>query len=166
MTDAGLVCYGFFERTQGLGGRLILRVFVLGAARALKVGTRLHCLDREYRVRASRNRDRVSVTVELEGLDTVESASELRGEEVFVNPEDVTGGGFPLPVYLFQGFTVVSGDRVFPVLEVEWNPVNPQVILQGDGGPFPAPMNLLAQGVFDLEARRVEVRLPEGLESL
>ena len=166
MTDAGLVCYGFFERTQSLGGRLVLRVFVLGTARALKDGTRLHCRGREYRVRVSREKDGASVTVELDGVDSLETASELRGEEVFVNPRDVTGEGFPLPVYLFEGFTVVSGDRRFPVLEVEWNPVNPQVILQGVRGPFPVPMNLLARSGFDMEARLVETLLPEGLEDL
>jgi hypothetical protein len=166
LTDAGLICYGFFERTQGLGGRLVLRVFVLGTARALKEGTRLHCMGREYRVRVSREKDGASVTVELDGVDSLEQASELRGEEVFMNPRDATGEGLPLPVYLFEGFSVVSGDRSFPVLEVEWNPVNPQVILQGARGPFPVPMNLLAGGSFDMETRRVEARLPEGLEDL
>lgn len=166
MTDSGLLCYGFFEKPQGLSGRLVLRVFVLGRAAALAPGTVLHCGGRELEVLASRGKDQVSVTVELRGVDSGEDALALKGEEVFVHPGQVTGPGFPLPVYLFQGFEVLSRGRRFPVIEVEWNPVNPQVVLGGPKGPFSAPMNLLALGRFDLEAHEILAELPEGLEDL
>jgi hypothetical protein len=165
LTDSGLVCYGFFEKPQGLSGRLVLRVFVLGRAAALSPGTVLHCGERELLVLASREKDQVSVTVELKGVSGEEALS-LKGEEVFVHPGQVTGPGFPLPVYLFQGFEVLSRGRRFPVLEVEWNPVNPQVVLSGPKGPFWAPMNLLALGKVDFEAREILAELPEGLEDL
>lgn len=166
MTDPGLVCYGFFEKPQGLSGRLVLRVFVMGRAAALLPGTVLHCGGRELHVLASSGKDQVSVTVELRGVLSGEDALTLKGEEVFVHPEQVTGPGFPMPVYLFQGFEVVSGTRRFPVLDVEWNPVNPQVVLSGPKGPFWAPMNLLIQGKIDFEAREILAELPEGLEDL
>ncbi len=166
MTDTGLVCYGFFEKPQGLTGRLVLRVFVMGRAVALSPGTILHCGDRELRVLSSKEKDQVSITVELDGITTSEDALQLKGEEVFALPAQVAGPGFPLPVYLFQGFDVVSRERRFPVIEVEWNPVNPQVILDGPNGHFMAPMNLLVRGKVDLEAGEVLVLLPEGLEDL
>ncbi len=166
MTDSARVCYGFFEKPQGLNGRLVLRVFVLGRAVALPPGAVLHCCDREFKVTASREKDQVSVTVELEGVSTLEDAVRLKGEEVFASPEQVAGPGFPLPVYLFSGLEVVSRGRRFPVVEVEWNPVNPQVILQGPDGRFMAPMNLLARGTLDLAAGRILADLPEGLEEL
>lgn len=166
MTDSGQVCYGFFEKLQGLNGRLVLRVFVLGRAVALPPGAVLYCGDRELRVMASREKDQVSVTVELEGVSTIEDALALKGEEVFVVPGQVTGPGFPLPVYLFKGLEVVSRGRRFPVAEVEWNPVNPQVILEGPKGRFLAPMNLLARGTVDLGAGEILADLPEGLEEL
>lgn len=166
MTDPGLLCYGFFERPQGLSGRLVLRVFVLGRAAALAPGTVLHCGGRELQVLASREKDQVSVTVEIRGVATAEDALELKGEEVFVHPGQVTGPGYPIPVYLFEGFEVLSRGYRFPVIGVEWNPVNPQVILGGPKGSFLAPMNLLAAGSIDLEAREITAELPEGLEDL
>ena len=138
---------------------------MLGRAAALSPGTVLHCGERELLVLASREKDQVSVTVELKGVSG-EDALSLKGEEVFVHPGQVTGPGLPLPVYLFQGFEVMSRGRRFPVLDVEWNPVNPQVVLSGPKGPFWAPLNLLAQGKVDFEAREILAELPEGLEDL
>jgi len=166
LTDPGLVCYGFFEKPQGLSGSLVLRVFVLGRAAALSPGTVLHCGERELEVLACREKDQVSVTVELKGVHSGEDALSLKGEEVFVHPGQVTGPGFPMPVYLFQGYEVLSRGRRFPVLGVEWNPVNPQVVLGGPKGQFLAPMNLLALGKVDHEAREILAELPEGLEDL
>ncbi|GEM_PF-5723363 len=166
MTDSGLVCYGFFEKPQGLSGRLVLRVFVMGRAAALSPGTVLHCGERDLQVLSSREKDQVSVTVEMKGVLSGEDALTLKGEEVFVHPGQVTGPGFPMPVYLFEGFEVLSRGHRFPVLKVDWNPVNPQVVLSGPKGPFWAPMNLLALGKVDYEAREVLTELPEGLEDL
>lgn len=166
MTDRPHVCYGFFEKTQGISGRLVLRVFVLGRARALPPGTILYCGERKLEVLASREKDAVSVTVEIDGVRNHEDALLLKGEEIFAAPGQVAAPGFPIPVYLFQGFEVVCRERRFPVVEIQWNPVNPQALLEGPRGLFPAPLNLLAGGTVNLEAGEIMVELPEGLEDL
>lgn len=139
---------------------------MLGRARALSPGTVLCCGDRRLEVLSSSEKDSVSVTVDLEGVTGQEEAMTLTGEEVYAFPEQVAVSGYPLPVYLFEGFTVVSRGKRFPVVEVEWNPVNPMALLERSGGVFPAPLNLLAGGRVDLDRREIEVDLPMGLEEL
>lgn len=160
------VPYGFIERTHGLKGRMIIKLFVFGPAVPFEKGTILYAGDTTLTVTRSRKRDNERVTVDCSEVWTKQQASELTGESVQVDIDLVLKPGFPLPVYGFREFAIVSrGDR-FPVEEVEYNNSNPQLIVKGSGGQFPVPLTLALTGKIDSSERTITVDLPEGLEEI
>jgi len=160
------VTYGYVERTHGLKGRLVLKLFVMGPAVALEEGTVLLIGEKSFTVTRSRKRDNERITIDCEGLFSREQADELRGETVTADLDSVLKEGFPLPVHGFSGFTVLSGERSFQVEEVQYNSTNPQLMVKGDKGVFPVPLNLALSGDVDPDTRTITVQLPEGLEEL
>lgn len=162
----GKVNYGYVERTHGLKGRLVLKLFVLGPAVPLDEGTVLFLGEKPFKVTRSRKKDNERITVDCEGLFSREQAEDLRGESVTVDLSAVLREGFPLPVHGFSGFTILSGERRLQVEEVQYNSTNPQLMVRGDGGVFPVPLNLALTGEVDPEERTISVQLPEGLEEL
>ena len=154
------------ERIHGLRGRMILKVFVYGPAAPLEEGTVLHAGERELIVTRSRKRDNERVTIDCEQVLTREQADEFRGTEVEVDESAVLRAGFPVPIYGFSSFTLKSGDAVYRVQSVEYNPVNPQLIVAGEDRSFPVPLNLALSGEVDAEERTITVQLPPGLEEL
>ncbi len=160
------VPYGFIERTHGLNGRMILKLFVFGPAVPLEEGTVLHAGDRTLTVTRSRKRDNERVTVDCSEVWKKAQAAELTGESIEVDIDRVLKPGFPLPVYGFSEFTIVSCGKEFPIEEVEYNNSNPQLIVRGDGGLFPVPLVLALTGQVDSAERTIAVDLPEGLEEI
>ncbi|MEA3266059.1 MAG: hypothetical protein U9P42_03850 [Candidatus Fermentibacteria bacterium] len=160
------VPYGFVERTHGLNGRIILKLFVFGPAEPLEEGTILYAGDRILTVTRSRKRDNERVTVDCSEVWKKTQAAELVGEAVEVDVDRVLKPGFPMPVYAFTRFTVVSCGKKYPVEEVEYNSSNPQLIVKGDRGVFPIPLNLALTGQVNSAERTIEVDLPDGLEEL
>jgi ribosomal 30S subunit maturation factor RimM len=160
------VTYGYVERTHGLKGRLVLKLFVMGPAVPLDEGSVLYIGEKPFTVTRSRKRDNERITVDCEGLFSREQADELRGETVTVDLDSVLKEGFPLPVHGFSGFTVLSGGMRFQVEEVRYNSTNPQLMVKGEKGLFPVPLNLALTGEVDPEQRTITVQLPEGLEEL
>ncbi len=158
--------YGFIERTHGLRGRMILKLFVFGPAQPLEVGTILYVGDRTLTVTRSRKRDNERVTVDCSEVWERKQAAELIGEAIEVDMDRVFKSGFPIPVYGFSQFTVVSSGKSYSVEEVEYNNSNPQLIVKGDMGVFPIPFNLALTGQVDLAERTIEIDLPDGLEEL
>ncbi|MCK5785221.1 MAG: hypothetical protein KAH54_01540 [Candidatus Sabulitectum sp.] len=160
------VSYGYVERTHGLKGRMILKLFVFGPAVPLTEGTVLFAGDRILTVTRSRKRDNERVTVDCSEVWKKAQAAELTGESVEVDIDQVLKTGFPLPVYGFAEFTIVSRGEIFPVVEVEYNNSNPQLIVQGNGRKFPVPLTLALTGQVDSAERIIRVDLPEGLEEI
>lgn len=160
------VTYGYVEKAMGLKGRMVLKLFVMGPAVPLDEGTVFQAGDRTLTVTRSRKRDNERITLDCKEIWTREQAEELKGETVKLSQSSVLKEGFPLPVYGFAGFTVVSGEKRFQVKDVEFNPVNPQMRVSGDGKEFTIPFNLALSGEVDSENRIITVELPEGLEEL
>jgi ribosomal 30S subunit maturation factor RimM len=160
------VLYGFIERTHGLRGRMILKLFVFGPAVPIEEGTLLYTENRTLTVTRSRKRDNERVTVDCKEVWTKDQASELTGESIQVDTNRVLKPGFPLPVYGFSEFTMVSRGVKLPVEEVEYNSSNPQLIVKGDRGLFPVPLALALTGEIDSAERTITIDLPEGLEEI
>lgn len=160
------VPYGYIERTHGLHGRMILKLFVFGPAVPLTEGTILYAGDRILTVTRSRKRDNERVTVDCSEVWKKAQASELTGESIEVDIDQVLKPDFPLPVYGFAEFSIVSCGKTFPIVEVEYNSSNPQLIVKGDGGVFPVPLALALTGQVDSAERTITVDLPEGLEEI
>jgi len=163
---ANRVPYGFIERTHGMRGRMILKLFVFGPAVPLETGTLLYTGDRVLTVTRSRKRDNERVTVDCSEVWEKVQAAELTGESIEVEMDQVLKPGFPLPVYGFSEFTIVSDGKLFPIQEVEYNNSNPQLIVKGDKGLFPVPLTLALTGQVDSAERTITVDLPEGLEEI
>lgn len=160
------VPYGFIERTHGLNGRMILKLFVFGPAAPLLEGTVLYAGNRVLTVTRSRKRDNERVTVDCSEIWKKTQAAELIGEPIEVDIDRVLKPDFPLPVYGFSEFTIVSRGKEFPIEEVEYNKSNPQLIVRGDGGLFSVPLVLALTGQVDSAERTIMVDLPEGLEEI
>lgn len=160
------VSYGYVERTHGLRGRMILKLFVFGPAVALEEGTILYAGDRVLTVIRSRKRDNERVTVDCSEVWKKAQAAELTGESIEVDIDQILKPGFPLPVYGFSRFTIVSRGKKFPIEEVEYNNSNPQLIVRGDSGLFSVPLALALTGQVDSAERTIVVDLPEGLEEI
>ncbi len=160
------VLYGYVERTHGLRGRMILKLFVFGPAEPLEEGTILYAGDRSLTVVRSRKRDNERITVDCSEVWKKAQAAELTGESIEVDIDRVLKSGFPLPVYGFSEFTIISHGKKFPIEEVEYNNSNPQLIVRGDGGLFPVPLVLALTGQVDSAERTITVDLPEGLEEI
>ena len=160
------VPYGFIERTHGMNGRMILKIFVFGPAVPLEEGTRLYAGDRILTVTRSRKRDNERVTFDCSEVWKKAQAAELTGESIEVEVNQVLKPGFPLPVYGFAEFSIISRGKKFPIEEVEYNNSNPQLIVRGDGGLFPVPLNFALSGQVDSAERTILVDLPEGLEEI
>ncbi len=160
------VLYGYVERTHGLNGRIILKLFVFGPAVPLLEGTVLYAGDRVLTVTRSRKRDNERITVDCSELWKKAQAAELTGESIEVDIDQVLKADFPLPVHGFTEFSIVSRGKKFPVVEVEYNKSNPQLIVKSDDRQFPVPLALALTGQVDSEEREIRVDLPEGLEEL
>lgn len=160
------VPYGFVERTHGMRGRMILKLFVFGPAVPLEEGTLLYAGDRVLTVTRSRKRDNERVTVDCSEVWKKDQAAELTGESIEVDPEQVLKPGFPLPVYGFSEFTIISRGKKFPIENVEYNKSNPQLMVKGDEKLFPVPLALALTGQVDSAERTIVVDLPEGLEEI
>lgn len=160
------VNYGYVERTHGLKGRMILKLFVMGPAVALEEGTVLYLAGKPYTVTRSRKRDNERITVDCQGVHTMDQASRLTGETVMADESSVLKEGYPLPVHGFTGFTILSRGESFSVEEVEYNSSNPQLMVRGNGRTFPVPLNMALTGTVDAEGRTITVELPRGLEEL
>lgn len=160
------VLYGYVERTHGLNGRLILKLFVFGPAVPLDEGTVLYAGDRVLTVTRSRKRDNERVTVDCSELWKRVQAEEYKGESVEVDIDQVLKPGFPLPVHGFAEFTILSRGISFPVEEVEYSNSNPQLIVRGEAGLFSVPLNLVLTGQVDSAQRTITVDLPVGLEEI
>jgi len=162
----GKVNYGYVERTHGLKGRLVLKLFVMGPAVPLEEGSILYLGEKPFTVLRSRKKDNERITVDCQGIFSREQADELRGETVTMDLSLVLREGFPLPVHGFSGFTILSGEKRYKVEEVQHNSTNPQLMARGENGVFPVPLNLALTGEIDTEKRTVTVQLPQGLEEL
>ncbi len=160
------VPYGYIERTHGLKGRMVLKLFVFGPAEALDPGTILYLDDRELTVVRSRKRDNDRVTVDCSEIWKKAQAEDLRGEAIEVESSQVLKPGFPIPIYAFAEFTIVSRGVNFPVESIDYNTVNPQLMVQGKNGLFPVPLALVLTGNVNSEERTVVIDLPEGLEEI
>jgi ribosomal 30S subunit maturation factor RimM len=160
------VPYGFIERTHGLRGRMILKVFVFGPAEQLEEGTVLYAGERILTVTRSRKRDNERVTVDCTEVWTKLKAEEFIGVSIEVDENSVLKPGMPLPVYGFAGFTVLSRGKSYPVEKVDYNNTNPQLIVSGGHGQFSVPLALALTGRVDSAERVIEVDLPEGLEEI
>jgi len=160
------VPYGFIERTHGLRGRMILKLFVFGPAEALEEGTVLYAGERILTVTRSRKRDNERVTVDCAEVWTKVIAEEYVGESIEVDENRVLKPGMPLPVYGFAGFAVLSRGVKHPVEKVEYNSTNPQLIVSGARGQFSVPLTLALTGRVDSAERIIEIDLPEGLEEI
>ncbi len=160
------VPYGFIERTHGLNGRMILKLFLYGPAVPLDEGTKLYTEKRVLTVTRSRKRDNERVTVDCSEIWKRKQAAELIGEAIEVETDSVLKDGFPLPVYSFSHFTIISFGKKFPIEEVEYNKTNPQLIVKGDNGLFPVPLVLALTGQVDSTERTILIDLPEGLEDV
>ena len=160
------VLYGYVERTHGLRGRMILKLFVFGPAEPLEEGTILYAGDRILTVTRSRKRDNERVTVDCSEVWKKTQAAELTGESIEVDIDRVLRSGFPLPVHGFSEFAIISHGNKFPIEEVEYNNSNPQLIVKGDKGLFPVPLVLALTGQVDSAERTITVDLPEGLEEI
>lgn len=161
-----MVDYGYVERTHGLKGRIVIKLFILGPAVPFEEGTVINAGDSKLTVTRSRKRDNERVTVDCKEVWTMAQADELRGRTVSVAEADVLRDGFPFPVYSLEGFTICSDDDRFSVVEVEFNSTNPQLIVQGREKTFPVPMNMALAGEVNAEDRTISVQLPAGLEEL
>lgn len=160
------VPYGFIERTHGLKGRMVLKLFVYGPAVALDAGTILHLDDRTLTVVRSRKRDNDRVTVDCSEIWKKAQAEDLRGEAIEIEVSQVLKPGFPIPIYSFAEFTIVSRGVSFQVESIDYNTVNPQLVVKGKNGLFPVPLALVLTGNIDSEERTVKIDLPEGLEDI
>ena len=163
---ANRVPYGFIERTHGMRGRMILKLFVFGPVVPLESGTLLYTRDRILTVTRSRKRDNETVTVDCSEVWEKAQAAELTGESIEVELDQVLKPGFPLPVYGFSEYTIISHGKMFPIEEVEYNKSNPQLIVKGEKGSFPVPLALALTGQVDSAERTIAVDLPEGLEEI
>ncbi len=161
-----MVDYGYVERTHGLKGRIVLKLFILGSAVPLEEGTVINAGDSKLTVTRSRKRDNERITVDCKEIWTIAQADDLRGRKVTVEESAVLRDGFPFPVYSLEGFTICSDDNRFSVVEVEFNTTNPQLIVQGVEKTFPVPMNMALAGEVNTKERTISVQLPEGLEEL
>lgn len=160
------VKYGYVERTHGLKGRLVLKLFIHGPAVEFEEGTVMYLGDKPFTVERSRKKDNERITVDCQGLYTRDQADLLKGETVTIDESVVLKNGFPLPVHSFSGFTLLSGEKRYQVEEVQHNSTNPQLMVRGEGGVFPVPLNMALTGEVDPEQRTITIQLPEGLEEL
>ncbi|HPR22926.1 MAG TPA: hypothetical protein PK991_09540 [Candidatus Sabulitectum sp.] len=160
------VTYGYVERTHGLKGRLILKLFVLGPAAALDEGSVLYIGEKPFTVNRSRKKDNERITVDCEGVYTREQGEALRGSTVTAELSTVLRDDLPLPVHGFRGFTILSNGKRYAVEEVQYNSTNPQLLVMGEAGIFPVPLNMALTGEVDPGERTIAVDLPQGLEEL
>ncbi len=115
-----------------------------------------------YTVTRSRKRDNERITVDCQGVHTMDQASRLTGETVMADESSVLKEGYPLPVHGFTGFTILSRGESFSVEEVEYNSSNPQLMVRGNGRTFPVPLNMALAGTVDAEGRTITVELPRA----
>ena len=114
----------------------------------------------------SRRKDNERITVDCEGVYTREQGEALRGNTVTAELYTVLRDGYPLPVHGFRGFTIVSNGKRYAVEEVQYNSTNPQLLVRGEAGIFPVPLNMALTGEVDPGERTIAVDLPQGLEEL
>jgi ribosomal 30S subunit maturation factor RimM len=112
-------------------------------------------------------RDRDSVIAGFEGIDTVESAEKLRGEELSVLRRDLPRIPGMLPVALFTGLRVVWKQGEGTVAGADKDAANTLLRIDSGGREFPLPLAMvLSEGRIDWERNLLEIDLPEGLTDL
>ncbi len=119
-----------------------------------------------YTVTRSRKRDNERITVDCQGVHTMDQASRSPVKRSWPMNLRSCKEGYPLPVHGFTGFTILSRGESFSVEEVEYNSSNPQLMVRGNGRTFPVPLNMALAGTVDAEGRTITVELPRGLEEL
>ncbi len=100
------------------------------------------------------------------------AAERYRGAQVYVRPENVwdlpEGDFFAHEVVGFEIADAESGRRMGQVRKIEAGAGHDFLIVKRDGGPgeFLIPLVKTMVRNVDMEARRINVSLPEGLEDL
>ncbi|MBN1434769.1 hypothetical protein JW921_08420 [Candidatus Fermentibacterales bacterium] len=168
--SSGLIALGVLERAQGLRGRLILRLELVGGARPLPEGLGVTVGDRPFRIASCSLRDTRRVLIELEGVRSREAAEDLAGRRVLADRADVSPPGFAaVPLDLLRHLTLV--DRALgPLRTVDLEgagDANPLLIVEGGGKRFPVPVCMvLARAEIDWSGMEARLELPEGLTDL
>ena len=169
-----LLALGRIVKPQGLGGEVRLLPYfaspdhVLGAEKAVWWGRRAEGEALQQFLVERLRLHKGFVLCKFRGVDDADAAEGLRGLEVSIRQEDRPE--LPEDVFYTEdlvGLAVVDADteRVLgEVLEVQTVGGTDLILVRGAHGEFPIPVARELIVKVDLAARRLRVRLPEGLE--
>ena len=160
------VYLGYVERAHGLRGRIVARLILAGGIEPVETGTALLLDDTEYLVVRSSVRDSERVILQVEDLYSREQAEEKQGKSLFVRRSSISPDHGPLPLHVFAGMEILSGEFSGPVVDVEPSHANPQLLVEGESGIFRVPVMLVAAGEIDWESGVIEIDMPEGLQDM
>jgi ribosomal 30S subunit maturation factor RimM len=145
---------------------MVARLELVAPAVALPPGFGLLAGGRRLVVNRSSVHDRESLLIGIDGIDGVESAEELRGEDLSATREDVLGVAGLLPADLFTGMKVIWKHGCGRVTGADLDAANPLLRVEHQGGEFPLPVSMALAGAIDWRAAEMRLDLPEGLTDL
>jgi len=104
-----------------------------------------------------------SFTLELEGIDSIETAGELVGQSVFLEPERLPEGEYYWKDIIGLDIVTESGLKLGAITTVLPTGSNDVYICSGDEGEILIPAFDDVVREIDIEKGVMVVRLPEGL---
>jgi 16S rRNA processing protein RimM len=163
------VAVGVVVRAHGVRGNVIVKPLTDNPNRFERIEKVL--IEREGRIGPCRVTDKTESPkgwiLRFHGIDTRDEAEELKGAYILINAEELPeleeGSYYDFDLVGLEVFTV-SGEKLGEITEIEKYPANDLYVVEGSAGKIKLPATREVIRKVDLDNKRMEVELLDGLE--
>lgn len=164
---------GVITKTKGYRGKFFIddvseKIVAIDEKTIARVGYSLRFSD-EYEIEIWR-RSSTGAVAKIKGVDSNIDASKLKEKAVYILKKDIrrSAENIPLPgeIHGCEVFDVKSGEKIGAIVEIWELPGNDVWIIETENGKTPAPVIDDVVKKIDVENKRVEIELIEGLTDL
>lgn len=163
------VVVGYVLRAHGVRGNVLVKPLTDNPNRFEEIDEIM--IEKAGRIEPYRVSDRTASPkgwiLKFDGIDTRDEAEKLKGAYLLIRTEELPeledGSYYDFDLVGIEVFTV-SGEKLGRIIEINKYPANDVYIVEGDAGRLMLPATREIVRKVDLDNKRMEVELLDGLE--
>ena len=163
------VAVGYILRAHGVQGNVLVKPLTDNPNRFEEIDEIM--IEKAGRIEPYRVGDRTASPkgwiLKFDGIDTRDDAEQLKGAYLLIRTEELPeleeGSYYDFDLVGIEVFTV-SGEKLGRIIEIEKHPANDVYVVEGDAGKLMLPATREVVRKVDMDNKRMEVKLLDGLE--
>ncbi len=163
------VAVGYVLRAHGVRGNVLIKPLTDNPNRFKEIDEIM--IERAGRIESHRVTEKTDSPkgwiLRFDGIETRDEAEKLKGAYLLIRTEELPeleeGSYYDFDLVGIEVFTV-SGEKLGQIIEIEKYPANDVYVVEGDAGKLMLPATLEVVRKVDMDNKRMEVELLDGLE--